>query len=108
MTADSNAASSCVPAESRLRVQIREIMAQHLDLRRYRIFLFGSARFGASSRGSDIDIGILGEEALPGRVLEKIRAELDTLRTLRPFDLVDFNGVDPAFRSVALEHAEEL
>ena len=103
-----NDSISSAAALSRLRAGIREILARHLDLRRYRLFLFGSASYGAAGPGSDIDIGILGEEPVPGRVLERIRGDLDTLRTLRSFDVVDFYSVDSTFKKAVLRHAEEL
>ena len=91
-----------------LRHAIRFIIAQHLDPRNYRIFLFGSAVAGTPLRASDIDIGILGDESVPGRIMERIREELDRLRTLRRLDLVDFRSVDESFRNAALKHVEQL
>jgi predicted nucleotidyltransferase len=108
MATEWNAPSSSASSVSRLHAEIRGILARHLDLTRYHLFLFGSESSGTASRGSDIDIGILGEEPVPGRVLERIREDLDTLRTLRRFDIVDFCSVDSAFKKEALKHAKEL
>jgi hypothetical protein len=59
-------------------------------------------------RGSDVDVGIWGSEPVPGAALTRILDELEQLRTLRPFDVVDFALVDDAFRSVALAAIEPL
>ncbi len=91
-----------------LRGAIRAIVERHLDLDRYRVFLFGSESTRTAVLASDIDIGILGDEPVPGRVMESIREELERLRTLRTFDLVDFFSVEDSFRSAALKHAERL
>jgi predicted nucleotidyltransferase len=91
-----------------LHAAIKDIVSRHLDLSRYRLFLFGSEIAGTAMRGSDVDIGILGEESVPGRIMERIRADLEALRTLRRFDVVDFFGVDQSFKRVALRNAKKL
>ncbi len=91
-----------------LRRAIRDSVHRHLDLGNHQIFLFGSEATGAAGRTSDIDVGILGPQPVPGSVVERIRQELDTLRTLRTFDVIDFSRVDDAFKSAALAHAERL
>ena len=91
-----------------LRTAIREAIRQSLDLNIYNLFLFGSEASGTADRCSDIDIGILGPQPVPAAVLQRIREDLDTLRTLRLFDVVDFSRVDESFKSEALEHAERL
>jgi predicted nucleotidyltransferase len=91
-----------------LRHAIRDSIRRHLDLESHQIFLFGSEATGAAGQTSDIDVGILGPRPIPGSVVERIRQELDTLRTLRTFDVIDFSRVDDAFRSAALANAEQL
>jgi predicted nucleotidyltransferase len=100
--------TSFVLAGSDLRAAIKDIVSRHLNLSRYRLFLFGSERNGTAVRGSDIDIGILGDQPIPGRIMERIRSDLETLRTLRRFDVVDFFGVDESPRGAALRNAERL
>lgn len=63
---------------------------------------------GIARGRSDIDVGILGPRPVPGTVLQQIRDELERLRTLRVFDVVDFSGLDESFRTEALKHAERL
>jgi predicted nucleotidyltransferase len=93
---------------SALRGAIRESVRACLDLERYQLFIFGSEASGVADRRSDIDIGILGPQPVPGAVMQRIRQDLDTLRTLRSFDVVDLSIVDESFRAEALEHAERL
>jgi predicted nucleotidyltransferase len=100
--------TSPVLAGSDLRAAIKEIVSRHLNLSRYHLFLFGSESAGTTMRGSDIDIGILGDGPVPGRIMERIRSDLETLRTLRRFDVVDFFGIGENFRSAALRNAERL
>ena len=91
-----------------LRDAIRDVVQRRLDLDRYHLFVFGSEASGGADRCSDIDIGILGPEPVTGAVMQAIRDDLETLRTLRSFDLVDLRHVDELFKAKALEHAERL
>ena len=100
----------CVPALSPfgLRVGIRGAVGKYLDLTRYRVFLFGSEATGTAAPGSDVDVGIWGPEPIAGAILARIQEELESLRTLRLFDVVDFARADETFRSVALRGSEPL
>jgi predicted nucleotidyltransferase len=91
-----------------LRRAVREVVGRHLDPQAYRFFLFGSEAEGTARPGSDVDVGILGPEPVPPRIMQAIRAELERLRTLRPFDVVDFRRVDERFRAVTLRKVEPL
>ena len=91
-----------------LRRAIKAVMEKFLDLDHYEIFIFGSEATGAGSSRSDIDVGVLGPQAVSNVMIQKIRAELESLRTLRPFDLVDFNRADESFKTAALQHVERL
>lgn len=104
----SSSHSPPVLAGDALRRAIRESVRKVLDLDRHQLFIFGSEASGVADRRSDIDIGILGPEKVPGDLMQRIREELDTLRTLRSFDVVDFSSVDESFKTEALEHAERL
>jgi predicted nucleotidyltransferase len=88
--------------------EIRICIGKHLDLAKYQVFIFGSEAAKKASAGSDVDVGILGPEPLSGAVLDKIRTELESLRTLRQFDLVDFSRVDNSFKAVALQTIKML
>ncbi len=93
---------------SALRNAIRESVRKRLDLDCYQLFIFGSEASGVADRSSDIDIGILGPQPVPGAVMQAVRQDLETLRTLRSFDVVDLSVADAGFRVEALAHAERL
>ena len=97
-----------VLAGNSLRVAIRESVEKFIDIEFYKLFIFGSEATGMADRRSDIDIGILGPQPVPGAVMQQIREDLERMRTLRPFDLVDLSRVDESFKAEALEHAERL
>ena len=91
-----------------LRRAIRETLAKYVDLNAYQIFIFGSEAGSDRDNRSDIDVGILGPEPIPGSVMERIREALERLRTLRAFDVVDFARADESFKAVALRNVERL
>ena len=104
----SNLPSRPVLAGDSLRLAIRESVQRFLDLERYQLFIFGSEASGVADRCSDIDIGILGPQPVPGAIMQHILGQLETLRTLRAFDIVDFSTVDDLFKTEALAHAERI
>ncbi len=91
-----------------LRRAIRDAVRKHLDLALYEVFIFGSEASGTGTGRSDIDIGIRGPEPLDKVTFLRIREELEKLRTLRAFDVVDFTIVDPSFAEVALRKIERI
>jgi predicted nucleotidyltransferase len=102
------ASSKPVLSGGSLRAAIRTSLRKFLDPNVYDVFLFGSEASGVADRCSDIDIGILGPEPVPGSLMQRIRDDLETLRTLRSFDVVDFSFVDESFKAQALQHVERL
>src|SRR4051812_42961728 len=82
-----------------IRRAIRESVEKFLDLNEYQLFIFGSEATGVADRRSDIDVGILGSVPVPISAMASIRQELETVRTLRMFDVVDFSRVNEAFRN---------
>jgi len=83
--------------------QLRTILRRYLPEDNYQVFIFGSRAGGEPSRWSDIDVGVLGREKLPGSL--KIRIIEDLENSLIPFkiDLVDFMAVSDEFKSFALK-----
>lgn len=57
---------------------------------------------------SDWDIGIIGPEPVRGAILEELREELEELRTLHCFDVVDLTSTPAGFQSAALASAVRL
>jgi len=92
--------------EEKLKKEILRIFERHLDLRKYKIFFFGSRVKGDNFERSDIDIGIKGKEPVPLAVKFEIKEDLEKLPTLYKIDLVDFVQVSSDFKKMALKHIE--
>lgn len=87
-----------------IQKEIYSIIGRHLDLSRYRVFLFGSRATGKGDDRSDFDIGIEGDQPLPHPTLSKIKNDIEQLPMLYKFDVVDFTRVSPQFKKVAKKH----
>ncbi len=83
-----------------------EITAKYLNPQKYKVFIFGSRVKGDNSLRSDIDVGILGDNAVPLVKMFKIREEFDNLPVLYKIDLVDFKVASEKFRKEALKNIE--
>ena len=92
----------------KLKREILAVIGRRLDLKKYRVFFFGSRAMGRGRERSDIDIGIEGPEPVPLVVLDDIKEDLDNLPILYKIDIVDFNRLTPKFREVALKEIEPL
>lgn len=53
-------------------------------------------------------IGIIGPAPLRGAVMELIREDFETLRTLHTFDVVDMTTVSDSFRKISLKYKREI
>lgn len=83
-------------------------LIQHELPNNYRVILFGSWAKGNALPASDMDFGIIGEQALPWEKYLSIKRQLDSIPTLRSIDLVDMNRVDEHFKKNALAYAQYL
>lgn len=88
--------------------RVRDIVRRHVPSPDYRVFLFGSRATGSASPRSDWDIGILGPEDLPGRVLQRICLDLEDLPTLHRIDVVDLHAASDSFRREAMKEVRPL
>ncbi len=95
-------------SEKKLKKEILEIVDKHLDLKKYKVFFFGSRIKGNNFERADIDVGIEGLEEIPGGVISEIKEELDKLPTLYKFDVVDFKTVSQKFKKEAKKHIEHV
>ena len=59
--------------EEKLKKEILEIIKKYLDLKDYKVFLFGSRVRGDSFPRSDIDIGILGKKPVPPQICLRLK-----------------------------------
>jgi len=87
---------------------IRETFRKHLGDEGYRVFIFGSQANLPELKRSDIDVGIEGKEEYNYSLIFKIKEELNELKTLYWFDLVDFNNVNEKFKKLATKNIELL
>jgi len=92
--------------EKKLKKEILEIVGKKLDLKKYKVFFFGSRVSGDNFPRSDIDIGIEGKKEVPTVVRMEIEEEIEKLPTLYKFDVVDFKTVSEKFRKEALKNIE--
>lgn len=93
---------------SKLKKLLLKIFQKHLDLKKYRVFFFGSRVRGDSFTTSDIDIGIQGSKKLPAKIKLDIEEDLEKLPILYKIELVDFNNVSPEFKKEAGQWTESL
>lgn len=93
-------------SQEKLKKEIIKIVAKHLDLKRYKVFFFGSRVRGDNFPRADIDIGIEGPREIPAVSKIKIREEIENLPTLYKFDIVDFKNVSPRFKKEVLKNIE--
>ena len=92
--------------EEKLKKEILEIVGKYLDLKKYKVFFFGSRVRGDNFPRADIDIGILGPEPVPAKIKFQIEEELEKIPTLYKFDLVDFREVSEDFKKEVLKNIE--
>lgn len=86
--------------------KIKETVFGYLPPNEYQVFLFGSRAKGTNRKWSDYDVGVLGKEKIPYRIIARI--ENDLAESDIPFrvDVVDFNRVSDKFRNIALRNIE--
>ena len=90
----------------KLKKEILEIMKRNLDINKYQVFFFGSRVKGDNFERADIDLGILGDKAVPVTAKFKIQDELERLPILYKIDLVDFSKVSSEFKKQSLKNID--
>jgi predicted nucleotidyltransferase len=93
-------------SEKKLKKEVSEIMGKYLDLKKFKIFFFGSRVSGKSNKRSDIDIGIKGHREVPFGVMSKIKEDIFNIPTLYHIDVVDFCSADKDFQKIAEKNIE--
>ena len=89
-----------------LRNEVLAMIGKSIDLKKYRVFFFGSRVVGRGSERSDVDVGIEGLEPIPVATWLQIQEEFENFPLLYKIEIVDFKRVAPIFREVALRHIE--
>lgn len=86
-----------------VKKQIKDAVKKYLSDTNYKVFIFGSRASGEHRRWSDIDVGILGRQKIPGSTIMKIEEELENSRIPFKIDIVDFKTVSGQFYSLAFK-----
>lgn len=86
--------------------QVREIISAHLPECEVRVF--GSRVSGRARRYSDLDLVLVGEQALDGRKLETLKDAFSASDLPIVVDLVDWHAIDDSLRQVIEEQYEVL
>lgn len=95
-------------SEKKLKKQVHSIMKKYLDLKKYKVFFFGSRVNGNNFERADIDLGIQGPEEISASIKFDIEDELEKIPILYKIDLVDFNRASDSFKSEALKNIEHV
>lgn len=93
---------------AKLKKELLKIIDKYLDLKLYKVFIFGSRVMGRGSERSDIDVGIMGVKEIPLDIMARIKDDIVNLPSLYTIDIVDFKSVSREFRKVALKKVEFL
>ena len=78
--------------------EARGIVLNFDAIKDYAVFLFGSRADNTAHQRSDIDIGILGKQALPAFIKLDIEEKLEESNIPLRVDFVDFYKIDKAFK----------
>jgi predicted nucleotidyltransferase len=84
------------------------IVRRYLPGDEFRVYLFGSWAKGLAEPRSDIDLAILGTQAVGTLLLSRLKGEIGSVPTLRCIDVVDLNQTDESFRNEVLSYAQAL
>jgi uncharacterized protein len=95
-------------SQKKLEKEILEIVGKYLDLKKYKVFFFGSRVNSKGDERSDIDIGIEGPRKMPDGIIYDIKEDIDNLPILYKIDVIDFKNTDKNFREVASQHKEYI
>lgn len=86
--------------------EILRILAHHISLETYQVFLFGSRASGKAKKWSDYDIGIKGQQKLSYSTLSKIESNLEESDIPYQVDIIDLNRVSEKFLELALKNKQ--
>ncbi|MBL7156495.1 MAG: nucleotidyltransferase domain-containing protein [Candidatus Pacebacteria bacterium] len=96
-------------SEKKLKKEILEICGKYLDLKKYKIFFFGSRVKKDNFPRADIDIGIEGKQSIPYEIQLEVKKKIEEkIPTLYKFDVVDFSDVSEKFKKEAKKNIEYI
>ena len=93
---------------SAFKKEVLRVIGEHLDLKQYKVFFFGSRVEGKGSERSDIDIGIEGSKPVPFHAMMEIKEAFGEMPILYKIDVVDFKKVSEEFYEVAKQATEPI
>lgn len=85
---------------------VREILARHLPGCEVR--MFGSRVRGTARAYSDIDLVVMGSQAVPESVMSNLRDAFAESDLPYRVDLIDWNQITPEFRKIIEEQGYEV
>lgn len=95
--------------EEKLKKEILEIVGKYLDLKKYKVFFFGSRVNGKSDERSDIDVGIEGPKKISYDIIYDIKNNMDeNIPVLYKIDVINFTDADEKFLKVASQFKEYI
>lgn len=77
----------------------KQIILKHIDNNRY----FGSRAYSNARHYSDIDVGVVGKDALSSIILSNIESELDESIVPYKVEIVNFTRVSDTFNHYAIK-----
>lgn len=95
-------------SQKKLEKEILEIVGKYLDLKKYKVFFFGSRANGESHKRSDIDVGIEGAEKFDESIIYKIKGDIEELNILYKIDIVNFTNASEKFLEVVGNNKEYI
>lgn len=84
--------------------EAREIVLSFEEIKEYAVFVFGSRADGSAHQRSDIDIGVLGKQALPAIIKLSIEEKLEESNIPLRVEVIDFYNADQAFKNQAFKN----
>ncbi len=86
-----------------LKSQVKQIGSKVLNGTDYKLGMFGSRIVGKPAKFSDIDVAVMGEQKVPGYVLENLREAFENSNLPYRVDVVDLNSSSAQFKTQVLK-----
>lgn len=90
------------------RKTVTDILRKHAAGAQYIVVLFGSRASGRARRYSDVDIALVGDQAVPHRVLSTLDEAFEDSDLPYTVDVVDFASASQALKNQINTHGREL
>jgi predicted nucleotidyltransferase len=85
---------------------VKKIILETIDVNSYAVFLFGSRARHPHAESADFDIGVLGHQPLPDKIMFEIHEKIESSIVPYKVDVVDFYHADTKFKSIALKEIQ--